>query len=408
MKYVILKKKKKLFFNFITDDGKVLLKGNEHQYIAASEGGVKRVIATSCDATNYHHRKTDDDKHYYFEMHDEAGEVIGTSPLFETHDERTAAIKLMMDGVCGKTMKELEVEPIKERWYYSRGDFDGMNYACYQSEVDQLFYFEILDDTEQVIFTSCEYDNRFDCKDAVRELKRPAKKEDNYTLNKPDNKDYFFELKDANGRLLGQSALRSEKSDISTIAAIISGKNSARVISEQELRRAEAERLHREQKILEDKRIAEEKRLAAEERKRAERKVIEERRRKEKREEMERYREEQERKKIEEERLEEQRKRDQERKRLEKEREEEEKRRLKREKAEQEREEARLRREARKQQKAEKAALTANTPKKKRVKKVVEEEEEVIESDKGGLTIIWILLALFFISLVCFFVFTIF
>lgn len=376
MNYVINKRKKKLFYTFNSKEGNVLLKGNEHQYIAACEGKVQMIIDMSCDENKYHHRKTEDDQFYFFEMHNPEGEAIGVSPMFKTHELRTAAIKMMMAGVCGKTMKELAMDPVKKRWYYARGDYDGMNYQCYQSEIDQLYYYDILEG-EQIVFTSCKYENRFDCQDAVKTLKDKARNQDRYTLNK-DEGAYTFDLVDDTGVLVGKSMVRQSRKDVSQIAALISGKGNARVITDDELRRAEAERLYAKEQKAEQKRIAEEKRKAAEERKREERKIEEARRKEERKKEMERARAERKKQEEEEERLAEEAERKKEQEKLDKERRAEEKRKMEEQKRADEREAARLRREAKKEQKREtQETKLAEAPKKRKAKVV---EEEVVES----------------------------
>jgi len=239
MKYVIFKDKKDYFFQYTTNEGIVVLESMPYRYPKACQKGVKMVLALSCDAENFHHRKTKDDRFYYFEVQDENSVVFATSEEFETHEERTIAVKYMM-SICGKSLKDLEMEVKKERVFYARGDYHNINYECYQ-DVDQQYYFQLLNNEGEPIFVSRSYDNKYDCKDGVKEVYKHTYAEKNYHL-RPDSEVYIFDLKSEEGELIGSSTPHNSKEAISLSAAFLGKKEVAQVISDTELRKQEAKK----------------------------------------------------------------------------------------------------------------------------------------------------------------------
>lgn len=239
---------RKYVFKFMADSGEVFLKSEPYPYYSGCVTGARTVIKYSGDTTKSHQKKSKDDQFYFFEMEGDLEQTLGASPMYKTHEKRVWAIEQLM-RLKGKTLEDLMDLSIKQRKDFARGTLNEYDYVAYQSEKDQLFYFELLD-FSKLMFVSVPHENRQSCKEAILALKDLVPHAKSYRITKQDGGKYNFDVIDENKKKLGTSVTLYGREETGNMISVMAGRDRARIMTEEEKRlakkrREDAERLWR-------------------------------------------------------------------------------------------------------------------------------------------------------------------
>ncbi|MEL6923930.1 MAG: YegP family protein, partial [Bacteroidota bacterium] len=214
------------FFNFVTNDDKVVLKSEAYESRAACDNGKQSVLKNAGNDDRYD-RLLSSDNRFYFNLKAANGQVIGTSVMFETEEEREEAIKLLQglsrrksakaaEGTAKQTATSTttttsssdsasggkkETDDYRHLGFYvSYGAGGEAGYYSFQGSDDEEHYFTLNDPNGYVLLYSQGYTNESGRDNGIESVKKNSKIEDRYNRHQTDSGRHYFTLKAGNNQ----------------------------------------------------------------------------------------------------------------------------------------------------------------------------------------------------------------
>ncbi len=249
--------KKNLYYYQFLREGKPILKSYIYRRKVGCERDLQIAINNAPDQNKYKLKKVSDTK-YYFNLISPEGVIVGVSKMFE----HTEAMKEGISWLLGEPYQgriedhlpvsalDIELLPLvydgKQKRIIEPFRSIPFNKVFIESwfKNDTAKYYFNFEDREGIpIIVSQAYDSKETCTEAIKSIMRASKHLANFEVKDNEKEEYFFNIKNQDGKLLFTSVLYDDKAQVDKAVNWMTGRSVRKRIrpSKEQMARAKAE-----------------------------------------------------------------------------------------------------------------------------------------------------------------------
>ena len=223
-------KSKQFYFRIFDKNEKQILRSEAYNSKAARDNGIASFKKNSASPDMYE-RKVASDGSFFFNLKAANGQVVSTSVMFKTEDEREAVIKAILDYASGAGNSKASSKPAgdsaKEQddymaaaFYQDSGSGTTSGFDKFQKGAANLHYFSFKSDDGKVLLLSQGYTAEAGRDNGIASVEKNSKNEDRFVTNTEGGK-YYFILKAGNHQEIAKSVNFDSAEDMTRAISII-------------------------------------------------------------------------------------------------------------------------------------------------------------------------------------------
>jgi len=222
-------KSKQFYFRIFDKNEKQILRSEAYNSKAARDNGIASFKKNSANPEMYE-RKVASDGSYFFNLKAANGQVVSTSIMFKTEEEREAVIKAILDYANGASKVKASSKPASDAkeqddymaaaFYQDSGTDATSGFDKFQKGAANLHYFSFKSDDGKVLLLSQGYTAEAGRDNGIASVEKNSKNENRFFTNTEDGNFYFI-LKAGNHQEIARSVNFDSAQDMTRAISII-------------------------------------------------------------------------------------------------------------------------------------------------------------------------------------------
>lgn len=185
------------YFNLAATNHEIVLSSEGYTSRTGALSGILSVLNNAGDDANYELREAVNGQ-FYFVLQAQNGEIVGMSELYSTKGNATQGV--------GNTVE------VTDSYLAFLSTRTGARFTTLEGQ-NGLYYFNLKAANGEIVLQSQAYGNESSAMNGTFSVAESGGLKGNYDINKAKDGQYYFNLKAANGEIIGTSEMYTTKSN---------------------------------------------------------------------------------------------------------------------------------------------------------------------------------------------------